>query len=295
MTKHSPSKNAATGGSEQDRIDRACQRAVEAALSSRGADLTSAATSTAPINSVAIDSVAVKLPGFWKDNPRGWFHQAELSFEIRNPPITVSRTKYGHVVTSLDSQASTEVQAVLDEPPTTDPYAALKAALLLAYDSTQATKDKELLAITSLGDLKATQMLRKMTRLASPGSASTTLFRHSFLLVLPADVRAILATLDDPLPELAVKADRIIEARGSTVAAISSDPSFSSLCQEVAALKVAVNNRPSSRNSGRSNTPDAFVCVNHTKYGPKAYNCKPGCSFANSPLAQRPGNSNASR
>ena len=173
MTKHSPAKGSAN--LVQELTDRLS--VLETSLAAASSASASPA-SPAVVGAVTVDSVTVKLPGFWKDNPRGWFHQAELAFEIRNLPISVPRTKYGHVVTALDSQASMEVQAVLDDPPTDAPYAAIKAALLTAYDQTQAAKDAEFLAITSLGDLKATAMLRKMTRLTSPETASTTIFRH---------------------------------------------------------------------------------------------------------------------
>ena len=155
----------------------------------------------------------------------------------------VSRTKYGHVVTALDSAASTEIQHVLDDPPRNDPYLAIKEALLIAYDQTQAAKDAEFLSLTSLGDLKATAMLRKMTWLTSPSTASTTIFRHSFLMVLPAKVRGILATMDEPIDVLAKKADAIIEARGSySVASIEPSSSLASLTQEVAALRLSMGN-----------------------------------------------------
>ena len=113
----------------------------------------------------------------------------------------------------------------MDDPPPGGEYTALKAALLLTFEQTQTTKDTELMAITSLGDLKATVMLRKMSRLVTPGSVETNIFRHSFLSILPTDVRTILANEEGTLAELAIKADRIIEARGltsaSTISAVS--------------------------------------------------------------------------
>ena len=303
MTRHSPSKSGGGSNTTPSNQDMAARIEVLEAALSRSTSASAAAAVSAPagpqtVNAVAIDSVAVKLPGFWKDNPRGWFHQAELSFEIRNPAIVVSRTKYGHVVTALDSAASTEIQHVLDDPPKADPYAAIKEALLIAYDQTQAAKDAEFLSLTSLGDLKATAMLRKMTRLTSPSTASTTIFRHSFLMVLPAEVRGILATMDEPIETLAKKADAIIEARGSySVASVEQSSSLASLTQEVAALKLSIGRQNRSRGSPASSaaSQDPFVCYNHTKWGLNAYSCKPGCSFANAPLGARPGNANASR
>ena len=89
----------------------------------------------------SVTSVSVKLPGFWSDNPKGWFHQAEEAFAIRNPLITVERTKYGHVATSLCSKTSLKLAAVLDNPPRGQEYQALKEALLLTFDQSQTAKD----------------------------------------------------------------------------------------------------------------------------------------------------------
>ena len=284
--------------------------AVQAASSAS----TSASASPAPIGAVgaldSVNSVAVKLPGFWKDNPRGWFRQAESAFRLRHPPITTERTRYDHVVTALDSKTSLELSAVMDDPPAGGEYTALKDALMLTFDQTQMAKDTELMAITSLGDLKATAMLRKMTRLATPGSVDTNIFRHSFLSILPTDVRAILANEDGTLAELAVKADKVIEARGASVSSsisavsspsISQDPGLAALAQEVAAIRQSISGS-SNRGSGNRNRParssgsDAvFVCHNHAKWGRQAFSCKPNCSFASLPLASPPGNGNASR
>ena len=295
MTRHSPSKSGASATGSGNHVQELTDRLAALESSLAAAAHAPGLPASPSVNSVHVDSVAVKLPGFWKDNPRGWFHQAELAFEIRNPAITVSRTKYGHVVTSLDSQASMEVQAVLDSPPADDPYAALKTALLVAYDRTQAAKDAEFLSITSLGDLKASAMLRKMTRLTSPETASTTIFRHSFLMVLPSEVRAILATMDDPIEELAKKADVIIEARGSGLGISAIDTTVASLAQEVAALRSSLHKPARNRSSASPASGEVFVCQNHAKWGTKAYSCKSGCSFAGIPLASRSGNANASR
>ena len=221
--------------------------AVQAASSSSSASFPASIGAVGALDSV--NSVAVKLSGFWKENPNGWFRQAESAFRLRNPQITAERTKYDHVVTSLDSKTSLELSAVMDNPPAGGEYTALKTALLLTFDQTQAAKDTELMSITSLGDLKASAMLRKMTRLATPGSVETNIFRHSFLSILPTDVRAILANEEGTLAELAIKADKIIEARGATASTISaisspplvsssvsgSDPSLAALAQEAEA------------------------------------------------------------
>ena len=322
MTKHTPGKNqhgginTSPGGASNSPIDYSndpqFQLAVQAAMAVQAAASSASQPPTASIGAVgalnSVNSVAVKLPGFWKDNPSGWFRQAESAFRLRHPPITAERTRYDHVVTALDSKTSLELSAVMDNPPVGGEYTALKAALMLTFDQTQMAKDTELMSITSLGDLKATAMLRRMTRLATPGSVETNIFRHSFLSVLPTDVRAILANEDGTLAELAVKADRVIEARGATASTISSvsspptqDPGLAALAQEVAAIRQSLSGSRSNGGGGRnrpsrsSGADNVFVCNNHAKWGRQAFSCKPNCSFAGLPLASPPGNGNASR
>ena len=197
----------------------------------------------------------------------------------------------------------------MGDPPPGGEYTALKAALLLTFEQTQTTKDTELMAITSLGDFKATAMLWKMTRLATPGSVETNIFCHSFLSILPTEVRTILANEEGTLVELAIKADRIIEARGlssaSTISALSAplsaaDHRLAALTQEVVAIRQSLSSRGNrGRGSGggsrqSSRTDQVFVCCNHTKWGRQAYSCRPGCFFVGLPLATTPGNANAS-
>ena len=101
--------------------------AVQAASAS---STSSASPHTASIGAVgaldSVNSVAVKLPGFWKDNPSGWFRQAESVFRLRNPPITAKCTRYDHIVTALDSKTSLELSAVMDNPPAGGEYTARK-------------------------------------------------------------------------------------------------------------------------------------------------------------------------
>ena len=263
MTRHTPGKNQhglsanttttpppSSASTMSYANDPQFQLAVQAAMAVNAAASSSSASASASVGAVgaydSVNSVAVKLPGFWKENPKGWFQQAESAFRIRSPPITAERTRYDHVVTCLDSKTSLELAAVLDAPPPGGEYTALKAALLLTFEQTQTAKDTELMAITSLGDLKATAMLRKMSRLATPGSVETNIFRHSFLSILPTDARAILANEEGTLAELAIKADKIIEARGAITASFVSsvsaaDQGLAALAQEGAAIRQSLS------------------------------------------------------
>ena len=277
----------------------------------------SAATSLSPDPIVAgisaldsVDVVGLKLGTFWTDRPAVWFQQAEAQFAIKK--ITVETTKFHHLLVALDNKTSGEVEHVITDPPEDEPYTALKEALLEAYERTPAQKDREFMAIRSLGDLKPSAMLRKMRRLRPHSEHSSTIFRWSFLRVLPLEVSNILVIMEDePLDVLAKKADRIMEQRSDapgSVAAISpaSEASPSSVLSigEVDAVRRFLRqdrgqSRPEDRGPSRgARTPSEatqFTCRNHAKWGTKSFSCKPGCLFADLPLARRPGNSNAGR
>ena len=168
------------------------------------------------------------------------------------------------------------------------------------------------MAIRSLGDLKPSAMLRKMRRLRPQSEHSSTIFRWSFLRVLPLEVSNILVVMEDEsLDILAKKADRIMEQRSDapgSVAAITpvaeTSPSSVLSIGEVDAVRRFLrqdgrgqscgDNRGPSRGA-RGPAETQFTCRNHAKWGTKSFSCKPGCLFADLPLARRPGNSNAGR
>ena len=243
-----------------------------------------------------VDLVALKLSTFWTDRPSVWFRQAEAQFKLRK--ITVEETKFNHVLIALDNRTSGEVEHVIDNPDPVEPYSVLKAALLEAYEKTPLQKDREYNSIRSLGELTPSAMLRKMRRLRPAEEHGSQLFRFGFLRVSPLEVSNILVVLgDESLDELAKKADKIMDQRADapgSVAAISPPNSDLFTRGEVDALRQLVRPQGSSKPPGTSrSSPESTICRFHSKWGPKAFRCQPGCLFAGTPLAKPPGNSPA--
>ena len=191
------------------------------------------------------------------------------------------------------------------DPPADRPYSALKEALLEAYEKTPAQRDREFMAIRSLGDLTPSAMLRKMRRLRPKEEHSSTIFRWSFLRVLPLDVSNILIVMEgEELDVLAKRADRIMEQKSDapgSVAAIN-PPSSLLTVGELDVVRRMIRresrgNEPGGsdrRPSGGSDTT-TFICKNHSRWGTKSFSCKPGCLLSDLPLQKRPGNANAGR
>jgi hypothetical protein len=138
-----------------------------------------------------VSAVALKLPAFWIADPEVWFAQAEAQFASRAPAIVSDDTKYNYVVAALDNTTAAEVRAILLNPPKSNKYDAIRAALFAAFGKTQAAKDKELLSLHGLGDRLPSALLRQMQGL---NANANTLFKALFLAQLPSDVRGILAT-----------------------------------------------------------------------------------------------------
>ena len=226
-------------------------------------------TSPAGAASVAsIDAVSVKVPPFWTSNPSLWFLRLEAQFHNAN--ISQDETKFFHVVGNLDDQVSEEIEDFLTNPPETGKYKALKDALISAYGRTQAQKDAELLAITSMGDRRPSAFLRYLQRL---NGDKDTLLRALFLRHLPDNVKTNLAghTVPD-IKELAKKADDIFDASCGPVSAVHND---------VAAVgnKYAKYRRPTGSDTAASGKParKEYICHYHKKFGPDAQNCFPWC------------------
>ena len=84
----------------------------------------SATTPAAP----TIAAVSVKLPPFWPQDPEVWFAQVEAQFTTKR--VTVQKTKFDYVISSLSPEVAMEVRDLLLKPPTDNPYNTLKAQLI---------------------------------------------------------------------------------------------------------------------------------------------------------------------
>jgi hypothetical protein len=231
-----------------------------------------------------VAAVSFKAPSFWTTNATAWFIRLEAAFATHQPAITNDLTKFHHVVQLLDSESSRRVLAVLENPPVSDKYTALKNALLSAYEATQFQKDTALLSLNGLGGRRPTELLQHMRSL---NKDPATLFKALFLQQLPPEVRRILAQAPgSSLDELAKIADGIIEADTQTppfVASISPNSVDGNNIQlETSDYEVNAIRRQNLPHGSRkhvskpttSDTDDYVLCRIHAKYGPKARSCK---------------------
>lgn len=233
------------------------------------------AVASGAANVGALCAATIKLPDFWQHNPRPWFQHIEAQFQLRG--ITQDVTKYFHVVAALDASTTARAMALLEAPPATSKYDALKTFLLNLFELSELEKADRLLSLNGLGDSKPSELMERM--LAVLGAADPSfLFAHIFLRQLPAPVRTALAS--SPLPSsrdyraLAVEADRIFLAnRQQFVHALLPSQHTS------APLSPPVDGQSTTAAvTARQQRADGW-CYYHSRFGAKAKQCRQPCSF----------------
>ena len=244
-----------------------------------------AAQGAAPPAAEQVNAAAVKLPNFLTSRPEHWLTQAEAQFAIRG--VTTELTKFYHVVSSFDSAVQERMAPAVAAAPAQGQYEYLKAAVLWVYGRTATSKANEFMAsIVSpgLGDRRPSDMLAYLTSIFT----SADVFRQVFLLQLPDTVRAQLDGSEDALPELAARADMIIEGQRASslrpgIVAASSKPTKFAPTARAANTRRALQQRSTFSNFTKSSSaehlPLPSICWYHSRFGTNAQKCVAPCTF----------------
>lgn len=175
-----------------------------------GAPLPSASAADPAISTAATPQL--RLPPFWRQNPRSWFRQVEAQFALRH--IQSQQSKYFHVLAGLPPEVAAELDDVLASVSLTEAYDVLKSAILDRLEISERARIQQLLSEEDLGDRKPSQLLHRMKQLLgdSASQSQQPLLRELFLQRLPQAMRMVLAGSDDlALDKLAALADRIAD------------------------------------------------------------------------------------
>ena len=254
-----------------------------------------------PLGGNQVNAVGVKLPEFWTSDPVMWFSQAEAVFRRSN--ITVSFTKYDHVLMKLPEAVVVSVRNLVSsiQPTDTDAYERLKERLTASYAKSKWQQVFSLIKHPDLCDRRPSQMMNEMLTLLPDGdTGDSTIFLGLFLLRLPVSMRDHLAAGDyTPAEEMARHADVLWDARAgdSAVAAVSAEVdavSVRSPRTDNRRRSPARDNRRRSpdrrsrpprkqtpgRDGGRDSNRSSSLCFYHGKYGQKAHRCEAPCTWS---------------
>ncbi|XP_061780399.1 CD2-associated protein isoform X1 [Nerophis lumbriciformis] len=220
-----------------------------------------------------------KLPEFWQSDPASWFQHIEALFHLRG--ITGDDSRYYLVVTALDQATTRRAMQLLQRPPQSGKYAALKNLLLRRFTLTDAERADRLLSLPGLGDSTAVDLMDCMLSLLGSEDGGF-IFPHLFLRQLPPAARAVLANsaslASGDYWGLAEEADRVLLASRRFAVQSLEAPLMQTMENADPAVLAGVATRK---------RREASQCFFHQRFGAKARRCIPPCSFTAS------GNSNA--
>lgn len=257
---------------------------------------------------LSVNRVGVRIPQFNGTDPELWFAMIETSFASTG--ITSDATKFGYVISALDSRHAQEVRDIIVNPPANAKYQKIKEELIKRLSSSQEQKTRRLLEHEEIGDRKPSQFLRPLQSLAGT-AVPDAMVRTLWLGRLPTAMQGILATQKDVgLDKVAELADAIADAvppaavlsaaprqSVTSVSAFDSDVvaeirqltlalqrQLASVQLEVHELKTqnGSNTRPRSRSRSRSRNryrSDDGMCWYHSRYGSGARKCTRPCNY----------------
>lgn len=260
-------------------------------------------------------SLHSRLPAFWREDVALWFGQVESV--IASAKLS-DEQKYHLVVSVLDRADLKQISDILRRPPEAgSKYITLKKRLISVYEESETSQLQKLLSGLELGDMKPTQLLRKMRDLGEsmiPDDALKVLWMNQ----LPQQIRAVLAvSSESSLDVLATMADKMWEQIEHRFVAAVSPPrapassQLDALTKQVEQLTLEIaelrgrsarnyrrpfhrrgrsrshsRNRPHdsrSRNyspTRKHRTPDNpdWECRFHYRYGDKSTRCESPCA-----------------
>ena len=171
---------------------------------------------------------AIELPKYMPDYPKVWLAVVKAQFS----PRTQEATKYGALLRALAPTVLRELLDVVTNNPT---FEDVSAALIKRFDRTDDERLRQLFNKTELGDLKPSQLLRRMNECAADqigleASIIPRLWREH----LPPQVQDVLEVSTGTPEELAAIADRVIK-RTREIHAVSAATGTTTLASAVPA------------------------------------------------------------
>lgn len=177
-----------------------------------------------------------------------WFFQVEAQFSISD--ITSEETKFNYLVAQLEPKFMEIIWHIIKDTSKND--STTKNRLLQTFKEIENQLVKRLLTEVELGDMKPSQLLRKMKSLGL--DISDRMPRILWMDKMPDAVKNILIVSEEDIDKLTTMADKIIEMnlRSELAAVSNNNPSVAELLQKISSRELQIANL-SGRNSRRRN------------------------------------------
>ncbi len=230
-------------------------------------------------STASISNVGLRLTEFWTKDATAWFATVEAQFQTRK--ITASRSRYHHVVASLNQETCSIIRDILVGDEANQTYENLKATLIERTSLSEEQRMRKLVGLGPLGDRRPSQLFREMQLLDPENNAGSGMKKALFINHMPAHIRAVLrAQKDLSLTEVSSLADRVLDPEDSTTSAFLPISQVSSQAtpplSDVQTLRQATEKKSTN------------FCWFHRRWGSKAQKCNPPCSWSSENAHPRP-------
>lgn len=259
-----------------------------------------------------INRIAIKIPAFWPDKPERWFYQIDAQFRIAG--IVRDVTKFDYLISQLEPMYLDNIWDIATGVDN-NKYQLAKERLSSIFGESEEKRIKRLLASQNLGDLKPSQLLRKLKSMAG-NDVSDRVIKTLWFDNLPTPIKNVVITSEEGVDRLAIMADKIYEfnptnevydiQKSNSASTSDSTNEISELRTDILALRKAIKemNIGYGRSQKRSSTPtrnrkrsksrnrfgrEGKYCYFHCRYGKKCYpeKCTPPCSWEDSENANQ--------
>ena len=162
-----------------------------------------------PPLSMEINTVALKLPALWPDNPRKWFLYCEGKFRLHK--ITAQQTMFDHCIHAMTADQSDVIMDLMERGPSHNCYDELKRAYIERRTPTTTERMQRLRKLGPLTDQRPSDLLRQMERILGRSIEGDEIGREEFIRRLPALTQLIVRSQTDlfTVEQLAQMADRL--------------------------------------------------------------------------------------
>ncbi|XP_037950717.1 uncharacterized protein LOC119681554 [Teleopsis dalmanni] len=213
-----------------------------------------------------------------------------MEAQFRNAEITRDDTKFDHVVVGLEPKYLECIADVIRDPPKVLKYETLKKQLINEFTESEHKRLRKLLTELELGDMKPTQLLKKMKEMAGSSMADDVL-KSLWLQRLPVGVRTIVAAVEGDSAEWAKVADKVFEAQETETVCVVQWNEPNEMKKEIDELKVMVNNliiqlgkreRSNDGDHGKGRSSSAKrdnICFYHRRFKERSTKCVQPCQY----------------